>query len=396
MNVRLAYRPPKIIANGEYLRIAYRDRHGRRRFYGIGHQDATTPKERTWLLEEFTRRRALDPDWPDDAPPDRETLTLGELVKLYLAAKERETESGRITVRSLLDLRRTCNMIEASIPKSLPLSALTPDHFGRLRASLAKRMGPNSLKNCIVRIRGVFYWAHRSKLIADREPWGPELPTPHAREIRLERAEKPSPTFNAEELRRIIKESSPMMRTMVLLGINCAMGNRDVAKLSPEQIKGDVLNYPRNKTGVERRSILWPETIAALTASPPPFLTDRGAQWVRDPALDKPGTVLDPLGQAFVKVCEAAGCYQRGRGFYGLRHTFRTVADSHPDSRAIDLIMGHETSHTSRHYVHRIDDARLRSVSDHVREWLFGSPARSKRDPNRKRRKSGNRRKSLK
>lgn len=64
---------------------------------------------------------------------------------------------------------------------------------------------------------------------------------------------------------------------------------------------------------------------------------------------------------------------KKGLGFYTLRHTFRTVADAIPnhDLNAIDVVMGHESTHVSRHYREHVADDRLLVVTEHVRSWLF-------------------------
>ncbi len=69
---------------------------------------------------------------------------------------------------------------------------------------------------------------------------------------------------------------------------------------------------------------------------------------------------------------EVAETLQRtGRGFYSLRHTFRTIADGCRDFPAINLVMGHADHTVADRYRERIDDARLVAVVGHVREWLF-------------------------
>jgi hypothetical protein len=71
-------------------------------------------------------------------------------------------------------------------------------------------------------------------------------------------------------------------------------------------------------------------------------------------------------------VARAAGLARDGRGFYALRHTFRTVADEVGDRPAVDLVMGHENgADIATHYVERIGDERLRKVAEHVRGWAF-------------------------
>jgi integrase len=66
---------------------------------------------------------------------------------------------------------------------------------------------------------------------------------------------------------------------------------------------------------------------------------------------------------------------RKGRNYYTLRHSFRTVADESKDQPAVDFIMGHEVPHMSAVYRETISDARLRAVADHVRAWLFPSTA---------------------
>src|SRR5262249_20845999 len=67
-------------------------------------------------------------------------------------------------------------------------------------------------------------------------------------------------------------------------------------------------------------------------------------------------------------------------GFYTLRHVFRTVADEARDQPAADYIMGHEIPHMSSVYRETISDARLKTVTDHVHDWLFPPPKTKERD----------------
>jgi integrase len=143
-----------------------------------------------------------------------------------------------------------------------------------------------------------------------------------------------------------------------------------------------VIDYPRPKTGIPSRCVLWPETVAALrdalAARPQPkdeddadlvFITVPGAPWAKD-------TADQTQSKEFGKLLRAFGFNKcAGLGFYTLRHTFRTVADEAKDQPAADFIMGHETPHMSSAYRETISDERLRAVSDHVRQWVFGEEA---------------------
>ena len=186
--------------------------------------------------------------------------------------------------------------------------------------------------------------------------------------------------FQAAEIRGLLEAASPQLRAMVLLGINCGFGNADVGSLPMDSIDldGGWVSYARIKTGVARRAKLWPETVEAVRAAIAErvqpksaednlvFLTRGGRRWHKD-------TTAAPLSRAFRRLTEEAGVYRKGMAFYGLRHSFRTVADETRDFPAIDLVMGHSDNSMAARYRERIGNDRLEAIADHVRQWLFGS-----------------------
>jgi len=168
---------------------------------------------------------------------------------------------------------------------------------------------------------------------------------------------------------------------MLLLAINAGFGNSDCAHLPLCALDLDSgwLDYPRPKTGINRRAPLWPETAAALREAlanrPQPkdpadaglvFVTKYGASWAKE-------SEGGPVTKETRKLLKALGINGH-RNFYTLRHTFRTVADEAKDQPAADYIMGHEVPHMSTVYRETISDARLKAVADHVRAWLFSPP----------------------
>jgi integrase len=195
----------------------------------------------------------------------------------------------------------------------------------------------------------------------------------------------------------LVEAAGPQLKAMILLGVNCGMGNTDVAALTRNAVdlKKGLLEFPRPKTGVPRRAVLWKETVAALAeataARPKPkrpadadlyFVTKFGCPWVRvevpkhSAKTGKQAVVKDAVVLEFGKLMRATQTHLVGRGFYALRHTFRTVADEVGDRRAVDLIMGHENGQDiSTQYVERIGDDRLRRVVEHVRAWVFPAKA---------------------
>jgi integrase len=176
-----------------------------------------------------------------------------------------------------------------------------------------------------------------------------------------------------------------------LLGINCGFGQTDCATVprAALDLKRKMLRWHRFKTGVDRACPLWPETVAALkkyqrphTAEPSlMFVTEKlGNRWAWEaPVVNEAGRVVgvihrDPLGQAFREIEKLAGV--KVRGFYTLRHTFRTIAEGTGDTNAIRAIMGQAFSAMDDFYLHldqRPDyQRRLRKVTEAVRAWVFG------------------------
>jgi integrase len=166
---------------------------------------------------------------------------------------------------------------------------------------------------------------------------------------------------------------------MILLGINCGFGNADCGHLpqSALDLDGGWVNYPRPKTGVNRRCPLWPETVAAiqeaLASRPAPkdsaedslvFITKYGFGWAKD-------TSTNPVSQETRKLMNRLGINGH-RGFYCLRHTFETIGGEAKDQVAVNAVMGHVDESMAAQYRERVSDERLKAVADHVRAWLFG------------------------
>jgi integrase len=168
---------------------------------------------------------------------------------------------------------------------------------------------------------------------------------------------------------------------MILLGINCGLGNNDCALLpqSALDLKHGWLDYPRPKTAINRRGKLWPETVVALqdmlehrkpTKLPNVFITKYGNAWISKAKLGG-----SPISKEFAKLLKTLGFDRPGLGFYALRHTFETIGGESGDQAAVDYIMGHapHANDMSAVYRERMNDKRLFKVAKHVRRWLFNS-----------------------
>lgn len=322
-------------------------------------------------------------------------VTVKDVCNQFLNTKKAAVESGELTQRSWEDYKSACEVVIAHFGKSRLADDVGPDDFAAVRATLTKRLGPVSLGNTIQRVRSVFKFATDNGLVTRPVLYGQSFKRPTRKTIRVERAKKGPKLFSAAEVRAMIDgatvrvgDAEPELvrpgravRAMVLLGINCGFGNADCGRLPRAAVDLDrgVIDYPRPKTGIPRRCVLWPETVAAIreagAARPEPtdpadadlvFVTKYGRPWAKD-------TADSTLAKEFKKLLRALRIDTRkGVGFYTLRHTFRTAADESKDQPAVDYVMGHEVAHMSSHYRETISDERLKAVADHVRKWVFG------------------------
>jgi integrase len=317
-------------------------------------------------------------------------VSVGKLCNLFLESKQNQLDAGELSPQALRDYTQACDLIVGHFGGSTPVSSLGPYGFEKLRAQMATSWGPTRLGNFVVYIKGVFKYGFDMELLEKPLAFGPGFSKPSAAVQRKHRAEGGERLFTPAEIHELlngrsakgkkpaVKGASIQMRAMILLGINCGFGNTDVATLPLPAInwKEQMIDFPRPKNGIERKCSLWPETVKAIkaaiherpqTTKNLTFVTRWGNPWMH-------GTT-DAVGLEFGKLLKALHINgRRSLGFYSLRHTFQTVSDESLDFPAISMIMGHAPSGMSARYRERIDDKRLKAVSDHVRKWLFNLP----------------------
>jgi integrase len=316
-------------------------------------------------------------------------LEIGDLCERFLNAKRALVESGELSPRTFGQYHSTCNKLVAQFGKHRRVDDIASEDFEGLRNEVAKTCGMVGIANEIRLTRMVFKYAYDATLIASPVRFGPTFKV-KASTIRRAAAGKAPRMFEAKEIRDMLKKADDVLKAQILLAVNCAFGQADLSDLpkSAIDLKGGWVTFPRVKTGIERRAALWPETIAAirkaLTERPEPkdeadadcvFLTSHRNRLVRCTA--KFGH-RDAVGAAFGRLLDALNLKRPGLQFYALRHTFRTVSDATRDFPAIDKIMGHADHTMGGRYRERIDDARLKAVSDCVRAWLFPAKKRAR------------------
>jgi integrase len=320
-------------------------------------------------------------------PVDVGDLTVQEVANKFLHAKRQRVESGELTARAWDEYRLACARMVEQFGRTRVASTLTPDDFGRLRATAAARLGPYALKKQVTLVRAVFAFAAKNRLIPVPADFGTVFDKPKRKDLALARRARGKKLVTADDLRLLIDAADDQFKAMLYLGINCGYGSLDCARLTRAMLVAEPgwLDSPRIKTGAERRCPLWPETAAALEAAitgrPAPkldededlaFVTVQGNPWVRetDRGTDKAVSRVDTVAANFARLAEKCELKLPG-GFYLLRHTFRTVADGVRDTPAVRLIMGHAEATIDDVYRELIEDERLLAVTEHVRQWLL-------------------------
>jgi len=323
-------------------------------------------------------------------PPENvDGLTVRELANRFLSSKRHLLDTGEITQRTFRDYYVTCDKIVSVFGRGRLVEDVAADDFEKLRKSLAKKRGPVALGNEIGRVRMLFKYAFDQGLTDRPVRYGQGFKKPSRKTLRKARAANGKRMFEAGGLRSMVDAAGVPLKAMLLLGINCGAGQSDIACLpqSAIDLEAGWLDFPRPKTGVDRRAPLWPETVAALRDAlqerPTPsdeadvnlvFVTKYGNRWVRTTDSDeekKRGMSIDSVAQECRKLLNELGL-KRGRlNFYALRHTFQTIGERSADLPAVKAIMGHVDDSMSGVYREGFSDDRLKKVTDTVHAWLF-------------------------
>lgn len=330
---------------------------------------------------------------------NREGLTVRDLVNKFLLAKKARVDAGELALGTFGDQYKTCNRVLTVFGGGRLVEDLAADDFETLRAQIAKTYSKLSRKVEIKRVRSIFRYAYDANLIEKPVRFGPGFVGPNRRELRCERQQNGERMFEAAEIRAMLAAAPVPLKAMILLGVNCGFGNTDVANLRVKHLdlKGGWCNYPRPKTGIPRRCPLWPETVKAIRAAikvrPEPqdradadlvFLTTAGRRWVWSQGsiadIDAANienlayvSRVDRVTDAMARLLSKLGLVRPGHTFYSLRHTFETIGSESCDQVAVDAIMGHSRDDMASVYRERISDDRLRTVAEHMRQWLRGS-----------------------
>lgn len=351
-----------------------------------------------------------------EEPPTAEVSgpTLRNLCNEFLVSKQLLVDAQKLSPRTFKGYKRATDFLIGFFgPDKLleSLGAQQLDADGRKKAGDFTRMArhlvkhhnnPVSLSNDIRNIKIVLKYAYDEEMIDKPYRYGTEFKMPTASEIRraeqAHQREHGKRLIDAPDLLMIIESlagrgaralptnhANTALRAMVLLGVNCGLGQTDCANLEESHLdlSRGWLDYPRVKTAIERRIPLWPETVQAIReaiAVRPPakrsddrrcvFITGDGKRWVN---ITPAGNATDSVCMRFGRVLSALGLKRARLNFYALRHVTETIGGRCRDQKAVDRVMGHapKSSDMGAKYLEDFDDDRLLAVTNTIRTWLF-------------------------
>jgi integrase len=315
-------------------------------------------------------------------PGDGAGVTMHEVCRRFLRFKQDRRNAGELSSHLFDEYGAVCRRLLESVGSNRIVAGLGPDDFAKLRRSMTDERGWGVYRvlNEITRVKSVFKFASEEGIIARPPIYGQAFRPPTKKDIRVHRAAAGSRAFTAEELRGVLEIAEQPMRAMILLGLNAALSNSDIANLpsGAVDLERGWLDFARVKTGIARRVPLWEETVAAVRAwcaiRPAPvseddakagivFVTRCGRDWRRKKN-------DSPVTKEFAKLLARRKI--TGRSFYGLRRTFQNVGEERTkDFLAVRAIMGHATADISEFYREEVSRERLAAVTEAVRAWAL-------------------------
>ena len=181
----------------------------------------------------------------------------------------------------------------------------------------------------------------------------------------------PAPISPADFQKLLACADGPM-RAMLLLGLNAAMHNGEVAATLRRDVdlEAGTLSARRNKTRAPRVAKLWPRTIAAIKAyqaaapqgGPHLFVSRTGR-----------ANTAERIRQRFVTLRRKAGVGEEVT-FEGLRDAAYTVAEG-IDAHHAKFLAGHKTGMSDRYVLRQANNPQVEACCAAIEQHFFGDPA---------------------
>lgn len=358
--------PLRLHATGQWYKIV----HGKFHYFG---------RDKEVAIRTYEEQATFLHTGKGIPPTAGANTTLLSLCNQYLDHQESRIKVHEVSPKHYYDQRLRLKSFAKFVGPRRPAGEITVLDLQNYRAKLIKDdRKPNEINNHLAAIKALFHWAEDNDVLET-------IPKLRAvKKINVKKTERMGRRgqeedkkflFAPEQIRKLMDLSTPNLRAMILLGINCAFGCTDVAELrwSDLDLEKGAVDLPRGKTGVERNPDLWPETIAALKAiprrtGPLVFYTKHGNPYVR--VNPKTMRLTNNITKEFGKLLDKAGFkVPKGTNFYALRRTAATIAAETGNPYAVQGLLGHTTVQMGSTYVQGVKRQTEQAIN-HVGNWF--------------------------
>ncbi|HEX2953089.1 MAG TPA: tyrosine-type recombinase/integrase [Bacillota bacterium] len=304
-------------------------------------------------------------------------ISFFNLCNLYIDSQKTRMAYVEVSEKHFVNQVAIIKKIVEYIKPEVSVSSITILDLQNIKSSLIeKKASPHTINKFITILKAVFNWAIDNEVIEKCPKLRVLKKVPLTKEDRA--------VFTPNQIKTLLEKSSPQMKAMIMLGLNCGFGCTDCGELRWSSLDLDKRRvcFPRSKTGVGRNLPLWPETIDAIKGlgkkSEYVFLTRCGHPWVRTITKTKngePHMVSDnAVSKVFKKLMDSTGIeFPKGTGFYTLRRTAATFLAKSKDPFAVKELLGHASLAMASVYVQSVNEQTDKAVNANRKMIIQGS-----------------------
>ena len=295
-------------------------------------------------------------------------LTVEDFGEKYLQSCFSDYERGDISAAWFEKIRiSVCHFVEF-LQSDLPLVKLNETQLDDYKnytlglpvsAATGKSISPWTAKSRLDIVKLMMRWGFEMYLIDS-------LPRNLARYSKITIPEPRINRFSLDEIHTLYRAANERTKMYILLGLNCAFGQADLASLRIVEVdiaEGRIVRK-RTKTSVHSEFKLWPLTVEMLKKhgnldgepADRVFLSKSGQPLVHERFVDDKFKKTDVIRSAFSRLMKKT-MIPNHRGFYSLRKTAASEIEA-IDPAVTEMFLAHSEKAMKKHYAER-DWSRL-------------------------------------
>jgi integrase len=331
-------------------------------------------------------------------------ITLGDVLKRFLEQCKTDVASGSLSLPTYGGYIEECGAFTEWATPSIQVSALKPDHFTAYHNDqlvAGRKLRAKARKRTMAYVKRMFNWASGNVGGCPAVEFGDGFKAPNTtpEALRKEKTrfglkDHSKRIVTGEEIDKLVALANPNFRAIILLAANCGLGPADIGRLQWDHFDMETgkLDFPRGKTGSDRKGYLWQRTRDAIRRASETkyaklerakgnktvFITKKGLAYYREQPIVTAGKVVgvkvdNAISITFGRLVRKLD--MEGVTMYRLRHTFKTLGKKARDPDALNVAMGHVERGTGATYDHEeISYKRIKRVALKVKGRLWPKP----------------------